>query len=147
MALPIAFDPTRANVLINGNQVTGWAPDTKFTVTPTNSRKTVTEGTDGDISVNIDKRYSGTLTINLLQNSTFNYYLQSLLVASDEGNQYFLSIGVEDKTSGYTLVTTGWIQDEPEHGVGQETGTKTWTLGLANTRGNNLVGSVLNQYL
>lgn len=147
MALPKAFDPTRATVVINGNSVYGWAPDTKFTITPTNSRKTVTSGVDGDISVNIDKRYDGTLTINLLQNSTFNLYLQSLLVASDSGNQYFISVGVEDPTSGFTLTTTGWIQDEPEHSVGQETSTKTWTIGLANSRGNNLVGSVLDQFL
>ena len=135
MATLQSFDPTRASVSIAALNVTGWAPDTKFEITPTNSRKTVTEGVDGDISVNIDSRYSGTLTINLLQNASFNRVLTTLSLGTDQANFPFFPVAISDPTSGYSLITQGWIQDEPAHSVAQETGTKTWTIGLQDTRG------------
>jgi len=130
-----SFDPTRAKVNIAFNDVTGWAPDTKFTVTPTNPRKTVTAGVDNDISVNVDSRHVGTLEINLLQNAEFNKYLQYLSLGLDQVNFPFFPILISDPTSDYELATRGWIETEPDHAVAQETGTKTWIIGLENSRG------------
>lgn len=135
MATLKSFDPTRCKVIIALNEVIGYAPDTKFTVAPTNSRKTVTEGVDGDISVNVDSRYSGTLTINLLQNATFNKFMQDLALGGNLATFPFFPVTIVDPTSDYFLNTIGWIQEQPEHGVAQETSTKSWVIGLKDTRG------------
>jgi len=142
-----SFDPTRAKVIIAGNDVTGWAPDTKFTVTPTNPRKTVTAGVDNDISVNIDSRYVGTLEINLLQNAEFNSYLQYLNLGGDVANFPFFPISIADPTSDYYLDTVGWLETESDHSVAQETGTKTWIIGLQDTRGKSSRPQSIGQFI
>ena len=142
-----AFDPTRAKCVIALNDVTGWAPDTKFTITPTNPRKTVTTGVDNDISVNIDSRYVGTLELNLLQNAEFNSYLQYLNLGGDAANFPFFPVSIADPTSDYYLDTVGWIETEADHSVAQETGTKTWIIGLQDTRGKSSRPQSIGQFI
>lgn len=133
MAQRKAFDPTKASCVLGGISVTGWAPDTKFTVTPNNSRATITEGVDNDVSVNVDSRFSGKLNINLLHNASFNGVLEAWVDQVNlTGNPFFL-VSVSDP-SGSFLETVGWIEDQAEYGVSQETSTRTWVIGLADSR-------------
>jgi hypothetical protein len=140
MAQVKQFDPTKDNLKLGGVTVTGWA-DSKFTLTPNNSRSTVTEGVDGDISVNIDSRFSGTLTINLLQNSNMCRLLDAwvLQVSTSNGTPFF-QVTLESKTSNGSLGTIGWIQDQADYETGQETATRSYVIGVADSRFKPLAG-------
>lgn len=133
MALPIQFDPTRDTLNLGGVIVTGWA-DSKFELTPNNSRSTVTEGVDGDISVNVDSRFSGTLTINLLQNSNMCRLLDGWIYAVRQGGTPFFAVALKSETSNVGLGTVGWIQDQAPYATGQETGTRSYVIGVADSR-------------
>jgi len=129
-----SFNPVLDTLLIGGIQVTGYA-ESKFTITPTNNRATTTQGIDGDISVNVDSRYSGTLTVNLLQNSDTCRVLDAMILSqSITGSTPFFLVSVECPSSAMSLATTGWIEQQAEFETSQETGTRSYTLGLADTR-------------
>jgi hypothetical protein len=134
MAQVKQFDPTKDTLNLGGVDVTGWS-DSKFTLTPNNSRSTVTEGIDGDISVNIDSRFSGTLTINLMQNSNMCRLLDSWIYSvSTSGGSPFFPVSLKSVTSNAGLGTVGWVQDQPDYETGQETGTRSYVIGVADSR-------------
>lgn len=127
------FDPTRDTLNLGGVDVTGWA-DSKFELTPNNSRSTVTEGVDGDISVNVDSRFSGTLTINLLQNSNMCRILDAWVYQVKAGGTPFFPVSLKSETSNGGLGTVGWIQDQAPYATGQETAARTYVIGVADSR-------------
>lgn len=129
----MSFDPTKDLCELGGVTVYGWA-DTKFTITPNNSRSTITEGVDGDISVNIDSRFSGTLTINLLQTSSMCGIMDAWIRQSYTSGLAIFPVTIKSESSNMTLNTLGWIQDQAEYEAGQETGTRSYVIGLRDTR-------------
>ena len=134
MAQVKSFDPTKDTLVLGGIQVTGFS-DSKFTLTPNNGRSTITEGVDSDISVNIDSRHSGTITINLMQNSDFCRILDAwILQVSVSGGTPFFPVSLASISSNASLGTVGWIQDQAEYDVGQETGVRSYVIGVADSR-------------
>lgn len=128
-----SFDPTRATLELGGKTCTGYA-DSKINVTPNNSRSTVTEGIDGDISVNIDSRFAGTLSVNLMQNSTMARTLDAWILSVKTTGNPFFPVTLRDESSRVGLGTVGWIQDQADYEVAQETGTRTYVIGIADSR-------------
>lgn len=128
-----AYDPKKVTCAIGGQNPTGVAPDTKFLVTRTNAVSTTTEGIDSDISVNIDSRFSGTFTLSLLHNSSFNDLLTSWVYSLDTTGYPFLPFEMNDP-SGSAISTVCWVETQPDYSVGQETGTLDWVFGLADCR-------------
>ena len=124
-----SFDPTRDRLVLGGYNVTGWA-DSKFTLTPNNSRSTITEGVDGDISVNKDSRYSGTITINLMQNSDMCRIMDAWI----RSDLVFFPVQLESVTSNTSLGTVGWVQDQADYETGQETSTRSYVIGVQDSR-------------
>jgi hypothetical protein len=134
MAQVKSFNPVLDTLILGGVQVTGFS-DTKFTLTPTNNRATTTQGIDGDISVNQDSRFSGTLTINLLQNSDMCRILDAwILQVSIAGGTPFFPVSLASVSSNASLGTVGWVQDQAEYDVGQETGVRSYVIGVADSR-------------
>lgn len=129
----MSFDPTKDLCELGGVSVYGWA-DTKFSITPNNSRSTVTEGVDGDIAVNVDSRFSGTLTINLMQTSSMCGVLDAWIRQSYTSGLVIFPVTIKSESSNMTLNTLGWIQDQAEYAAEQETGTRTYVIGLRDTR-------------
>jgi hypothetical protein len=134
MAQVKSYDPTKDTLNLGGVDVTGWA-DSKFTLTPNNSRSTVTEGIDSDISVNIDSRFSGTLTINLMQNSNMCRLLDAWIYSvGTSGGTPFFPVSLKAVSSNTGLGTVGWIQDQADYETSQETGTRSYVIGVADSR-------------
>ena len=136
-----SFNPALDTLMIAGINVTGWA-DTKFTLTPNNSRSTITEGVNGDISVNQDSRISGTITINLLQNSDMCRILDAwILKVSNDNSSPFFPISLVSPSCNVSLGTQGWVQDQAEYDVGQETGSRSYVIGVADSRQRPITGT------
>lgn len=128
-----AYDPKKVSCVIGLQPVTGFAPDTKITISRTNPVSTVTNGIDGDISVNLDNRYTGTATISLLHNSPFNEVLSAWVLGLEASGYPFLPFEMNDP-SGLAVATVCWIETQPDYAVAQETGTMEWVFGLADAR-------------
>jgi hypothetical protein len=128
-----SFDPKKAVITLGLQTVTGFAPDTKATVTRANGVATTTSGVDGDLSINIDSRYNGTLTVSLLHNASFNNVLTSWVMALEQTSYPFFPVEMDDP-SGQSISTVGWIETQPDYAIAQETGTMDWVIGLADAR-------------
>ena len=134
MAQVKSFNPVLDTLILGGVQVTGFS-DTKFTLTPTNNRATTTQGIDGDISVNQDSRFSGTLTINLLQNSDMCRILDAWILSASLGNSSpFFPVSLVSVSSNASLGTVGWVEQQADYETAQETGTRSYTIGVADSR-------------
>jgi hypothetical protein len=133
MSSPKVFNPKEDTLEIGGITVTGYA-DSKFTLTPTNGRSTATVGVDGDISVNIDSRTVGTLTVNLMQNSTMCQFLDAHIYAVQKaGKSPLFPLSIDAPTSGVELATVGWIETQADYETGQETSTRSYVIGVADS--------------
>lgn len=136
-----SFNPLLDTLELGGITVTGWS-DSKFTLTPNNSRSTVTEGIDGDISVNQDNRLAGKLTINLMQNSAACQFLDAhVYTVHKVGKSPLFPVSLEAPSSGVELATVGWIEDQADFEVGQETGTRSYVIGVADSITTPLTGT------
>jgi hypothetical protein len=136
-----SFNPVLDTLMLGGVQVTGFS-DTKFTLTPNNSRSTITEGVDADISVNIDSRHSGTITINLLQNSDMCRILDAWILSASLGNSSpFFPVSLVSVSSNASLGTVGWVQDQADYETGQETGSRSYVIGVADSRLRPITGT------
>ena len=133
MTMLASFDPKKVILTLGLQTVTGFAPDTKLTVSRSNNVSTKTEGVDGDLSINIDSRFSGNLSVNLLHNAEFNKVLAAWVYQLDATGYPFFPVEMEDP-SGMAISTVGWIEVQPDYGVAQETGTLEWVIGLQDAR-------------
>jgi hypothetical protein len=136
-----SFNPVLDTLMLGGVQVTGFS-DSKFTLTPTNNRATTTQGIDGDISVNQDSRFSGTLTINLMQNSDMCRVLDAWIMSASLGNSSpFFPVSLVSVSSNTSLGTVGWVEQQPDYETGQETGTRSYVIGVADSRLRPITGT------
>jgi hypothetical protein len=136
-----SFNPVLDTLMLGGVQVTGFS-DSKFTLTPNNSRSTITQGVDSDISVNIDSRHSGTITINLLQNSDMCRVLDAWIMSTSLGNSSpFFPVSLVSVSSDTSLGTVGWVEQQADYETGQETGTRSYTIGVADSRLRPITGT------
>ena len=127
------YDPKKVSCAIGLQNPTGYAPDTKIVINRTNPVSTTTVGVDGDISVNIDNRYTGTATISLMHISPFNDVLNSWVASIEQTGYPFLPFEMNDP-SGSAISTVCWVETVPDYSVAQETGEMSWVFGLADAR-------------
>jgi hypothetical protein len=126
-----AYDPSKVTLTLGGLAPTGYAPDTKIVISRANGVSTRTEGVDGDISVNLDPRTSGSLVLSLMHSSSYNDVIYAwLLYAKTEGTPFF-PVYFEDP-SGQFVDTVGWFETQGDYTTAQETSTLEWTIGLQN---------------
>lgn len=124
-----SYDPTKVKLILGAIEPTGLAPDTKYVVSRTNSLATPTEGVDGDVSVNIDPRKTGTLTLSLMHTSSTNDLIYAWLkTVETSGNPFFNLLLVDP--SGQKIDTAAWFQTQGDYTTAQETSTIEWTIGL-----------------
>lgn len=128
-----SYDPKKVSLVTGGISVYGFGPDTKITISRNNMVSTITEGVDGDISVNIDNRYSGKMEIQLLHNSSMNAIYENWLKQVEVTGNPFFPVTFSDP-SGSSLSTIGWLEEQPSYDVGTETSTRTWVIGLQDAR-------------
>ena len=124
-----AFDPSKVTLTLGGLAPTGYAPDTKIVISRTNGVSTRTEGVDGDLSINIDPRKSGSLVMSLMHNSSYNDVIYTWLKSVETTGVPFFPVYFEDP-SGQMVDTVGWFETQGDYTTSQETSTLEWTIGL-----------------
>lgn len=124
-----AFDPSKVTLTLGGLAPTGYAPDTKIVISRANGVSSRTEGLDGDLSINIDPRKSGSLVMSLMHNSSYNDIIYAWLKSVEVTGIPFFPVYFEDP-SGQMVDTVGWFETQGDYTTAQETSTLEWTLGL-----------------
>lgn len=124
-----AFDPSKVTLTLGGLAPTGYAPDTKIVISRANGVSTRTEGVDGDLSINIDPRKSGSLVMSLMHNSSYNDVIYTWLKLVETTGVPFFPVYFEDP-SGQMVDTVGWFETQGDYTTAQETSTLEWTIGL-----------------
>jgi len=132
MSMLKSFDPKTVTLNVAGITFSGFG-DNMLTIDRANGVTTTTVGVKGDISVNVDARYNGTLSFTLLHNAPDNDVMYALVKSYELGQTPFFPVFMEDP-SGATISTTGWIETQPSYSIGAETGSLEWVVGLADAR-------------
>ena len=130
MSEVLTYDPSKVTLTIGGTTVTGFATDTKITISRTNGIAGRTEGVDGDLSINIDPRTSGTLVFSLLHNAAFNDLVYAWLEVVRTSGNPVAPLYFEDP-SGQYVDTVCWFETQGDYTMSQETSNLDWTLGIA----------------
>jgi len=124
-----AYDPSKVTLTLGGLAPTGYAPDTKIVISRANGVSTRTEGVDGDLSINIDPRKSGSLVMSLMHSSSYNDVIYKWLKYVETSGVPFFPVYFEDP-SGQMVDTVGWFETQGDYTTAQETSTLEWTIGL-----------------
>lgn len=128
-----AYDPEAVTLLIGGYAPTGFAADTKITITKAAELIAPYVGVDGDVSLAIDRNTIGTMSIHLQNTSPSNVVIAAFArVASTTGVVAFPVMLIDPQ--GAKMVTNGWIQSQPEMTVGSTVGVMSWVIGLQDAR-------------
>ncbi len=124
-----AFDPSEVVLLLGGWEPYGYADDTKINVTKTGDIIAPYSGTDGDVSLALQRNKLGTMTISLQSTSDANEVLcswhEQMYITRIVAFPVYLS-----DPKGFSIQTIGWIQSQPDMSIGTETGTVDWVIGL-----------------
>lgn len=124
-----AFDPSEVILLLGGFEPYGYADDTKITVAKTGDIITPYSGTDGDVSLALQRNKLGTMTISLQStsgaNEVFCSWHEQMYLTRIVAFPVYLS-----DPKGFSIQTFGWIQSQPDMSIGNEIGTVDWVIGL-----------------
>jgi hypothetical protein len=124
------YDVKDVTVVIDGVQVKGFMPDSKVTVSRANdnySHMTDADGEDTTRSRNNDK--SGTIVINLKQNSPSNILLNEKLQLDDSDNSGSFDIFVKVGSSGDEhSANDAYILKPADASYNNEVQGREWTI-------------------
>lgn len=125
----MAYDPSEVTLLLGGWSPYGFASDTKITVTKTGDVVAPYSGTDGDVSLALQRNKLGTLTLSLQATSGANDVLAAFHSQMYITREVAFPVYMEDPR-GFIINTIGWIQGQGENTVGAEVTSIDWTIGL-----------------
>lgn len=125
----MAYDPSNITLSLGGWQPYGFAQGTKITVAKTNDIITPYAGTDGDVSLALNRNKLGTMTISLQRTSDANQILSTYAQTMYSTREVAFSVYLEDPR-GYYISTIGWIQSQPQDTMGDAIETNDWVIGL-----------------
>lgn len=124
-----AYDASEVVLLLGGWAPYGFATDTKITIAKTGDVITPYSGTDGDVSLALQRNKLGTLTMSIQNTSGANEvlaaYHQQMYLTREVAFPVYL---VDPR--GYGLFTVGWIQSQPDITIGAEVQAADWVIGL-----------------
>lgn len=131
---PKAFDSKEVKVILGTVTAFGFAPDSKVTITKDEDLIIPTEGVDGELSLAINNKTKGTMTISLQNTSDFNGYLESWVALSPVTGYVAFPVIMVDPAGSSLISTVGWVQSQPDYSVAGEVGTRDWVIGLQDAR-------------
>jgi hypothetical protein len=140
--IPRQYDPKSVILLLGDVVPTDVAPDTMFTLNKEEDRIIPQVGVLGEVALARNRNELGMLTLSLKQTSPMNSTLMFWYIAEEAGAQFF-PVYFEDPASGIKLVTTGWVQTQPDFALGKEVAQLDWVIGLANVQWELIPGSTL----
>lgn len=127
----VAYSSKDVFLIIGGLTVVGFGESEKFTLSKDGDLVMPKVGVDGDVSLAISNKRSGTLSFNLTNQSPTNGVLETYVAQGFVTKKVAFAVAFED-ASGSGLSTTGWIQSVPDYVAGEGVEERTWVIGVAN---------------
>lgn len=123
------FDPSETILLLGGWAPYGFATDTKIVVSKAGDVISPYAGTDGDVSLALQRNKLGTLTLSLQNTSDANEVLTAFHQQMYRTRIGAFPVYLQDP-QGFGLMTIGWIQSQPDVTIGSEIQSADWVIGL-----------------
>lgn len=124
-----AYDPSKVTLILGGWSPRHFAADSKIVIAKEGNINAKYVGTDGDVSIAIQRNKTGTMTINLHRTSPDNEVLCAFV-----GQGYSTTVVgfpvVMNDPKGYSINTIGWIEQQPEDTISAEVTASAWVIGL-----------------
>jgi hypothetical protein len=145
MAIPRNYDPGRVTLVVNGQQITGFADGTFIKVsrmTPTFSSKA---GAGGEVVRTRSRDKRGKIEITLLPSSSSNDFLSALLATDEQiaGGVGAIGASMLKELNGTTLASaeTTWVTQPADLEFAVDPSNRAWVLECADLK--MLVGGLL----
>ncbi len=124
------YDPTKVTIVVAGNKIDGFAPDTFVSVKRDEDAYTKQVGAAGDVTRTRNANKGGTIEITLMQASPSNDVLSALAVLDELKGAGTGEAQVTDTTSSATLAhaQNAWVKKFADLGRAKEAGTVEWVL-------------------
>lgn len=129
-----AYSSAKVTLHLGGLEVFGFADDSKIVISKADDIIIPYEGVDGEISLAINAKKMGTMTISLQNTSKFNEILEVWVTQSTTTGFASFPVLMNDPAGSTLLSAFGWIQTMPDYTVGTEVGTRDWVIGLQDAR-------------
>lgn len=124
-----AFDPAQVILLLGGYSPYGFS-ESKIVINKAEDFILPTVGSDGDLSLAINRNTMGTMTIGLQNTSPSNEVLSVWAFAAKTSRIVTFPIAMIDPSGMELLSTDAWIQTQPDYTIAKEVGEMQWVLGL-----------------
>lgn len=137
------YDPKAIILIIGGVPITGFADGTFISVAPSSDRYTKVVGADREVARSASNDFTSEITITLLQTSSSNDYLSTLLNLDKLAHGGKRSIQIKDLL-GTTLLfyQDGWINTPPTIEFSKEVGERSWVFQTGQADIENIGGNI-----
>lgn len=128
MAIKV-FDPTKIIVTVGGVALEDMSADDAVSVEYSGDVFTFSKGLNGKLAATVNPDKSGTITVNVLQESDNNKQLHSLTgVGTSKVNTKPITITITNALTNKRVVTAAncWLTGAPSISFGSEAGTCQW---------------------
>lgn len=117
------------SIVFAGQHLSGFGPDSFFSVDFDGEGYTKTVGSDGEVAFNEDADESGVVTIQLLQTSSSNEFLSQIYQSAREGGQLHQDLLIRD-ANGKTSYSSAdaVVKRVPNTSRGKEVGVNEWQI-------------------
>lgn len=128
MAELFTYNSLDVTLMVTGVEVKGFGKDTKIVVNRDGALSQRDGGVDGDLQVSFMNQTHGTMSVTLIYGCDWDTAFDQLSFG-----QKMFPVGLLHPKSKKMLITTGWVEEQPDVSLGNTAEDRTWTLGLANT--------------
>lgn len=128
MAIKV-FDPTKIIVTVGGVSLNDLSASDAVSVEYASDVMTFAKGLNGQLAPVVNPDKSGTITLNVLQESDNNHQLHSLTgVGTNKVNTKPITITITNALTNKRVVTAAkcWLTGAPSISFGAEAGTTQW---------------------
>lgn len=129
------YEPSKVSVILQAIQTgesviaSGFAPDSRVTVSPVEDDVTMHVGSDGEGAFTLSANDAAEITLTLMQTADLNDWLSDLVRRQKQLGTGALRVTIKD-LRGRSLhhAPKARIQGDPEAEYGAEVGNREWTL-------------------
>jgi hypothetical protein len=130
MATTRTYAGAAVQVIVGGAKLSGLAKGTAVTISQSGDSTSTEVGLDGEVTRTVNQDRSGTAKIVLMQLSESNAVLAAMAKSDKEDADAVVNFMVK---SGDVMLCSAqaWVQKPADYAFGDASGTREWTLGLA----------------
>jgi len=126
------YIPKEVSIIVGTRPASGFADGAFVKVERANDAFTMKEGADGEVTRAKTSSRAGTITVTLIQGSSFNDYLSTLAQVDELTGNGTVPVMVRD-AKGTTLFASpaAWLRKMPETEFAKEVGIREWVFDCA----------------